>query len=258
MNPRFFLLVSLLLLPALRAQESVSLLKPGETLTYNVGWGPIGHAGEIKIVAQSEVVDGRSQLLVQTYTRTRGFIRTLLRFDGNAQTRFDPNSGRLLSAAAATVQKNKNTQASMTLDYDKREIGYVDHLEPNRSSTLPLPSGEPMDMITALIQTRSWDLELGQSHDALVMFDNVFYPLRITAEGEETISTPKGPRQALLLIPRMIGTPRGMFRKGGEVRVWVSTDRDRLPLRFEVRLKVGTAYATLSDYQAPAVLLTRR
>jgi hypothetical protein len=111
-------------------------------------------------------------------------------------------------------------------------------------------------MITALIQSRSWNLAAGESHEALVMFDNEFYPMKITAEREETISTPKGPRKALLLIPRMIGKTKGMFRKGGEVRIWVSTDRERLPLRFEVRLKVGTAYAILRDYKAPPVLLT--
>ncbi len=258
MLPRLLLIVSLLLATSVRAEETVALLKPGEALSYNVGWGPMGHAGEIKIVAKTEVVNGQAQLLINTITRTSGFIRKLLRFDGTAQTRFDARSGRLLSAAASSTSKNKNTQASMTLDYAKREIGYVDHLEPKRSSTLPLPAGEPMDLITALIQSRSWDLELGQSHDALVMFDNQFYPLKITAEREETISTANGPRRALLLIPRMVGTPKGMFRKGGEVRVWVSTDHNRLPLRFEVRLKVGTAYATLKDYQAPTVLLTRR
>jgi len=255
---RSILLLGMLFGAVLRADEDVALLKPGEALTYNVGWGPVSHAGEIKIRAQSEVVNGQTQLLVKTETRTRGFIRTLLRFDGTAQSRFDAHSGRLLSASATTLTKKKNTQASMTLDYAKREIGYVDHLDPQRSSTLPLPSGAPMDMITALIQTRAWDLELGQSHEALVMFDNEFYPLKITATREETISTSKGPRQALLLIPTMTGTPKGMFRKGAEVRVWVSTDRERLPLRFEVSLKVGTAYATLSNYQAPTVLLTRR
>ncbi len=258
MKPRLLLVLGLLLLNAVRAEETVALLKPGEALTYNVGWGPVSHAGEIKISAQAEVVDGQPQVLVQTQTRTRGVIRKLLRFDGTAQSRFDALSGRLLSATAATLSKKKNTKASMTLDYAKREIGYVDHLDPKRSSTLPLPAGAPMDLITALIQSRAWDLELGQSHEALVMFDNEFYPLRITAEREETISTSKGPRKALLLVPRMVGNPKGMFRKGGQVSVWVSTDHERLPLRFEVRLKVGTAYATLRDYQAPAVLLTRR
>ena len=138
MLPRLLLLVSLLLATSVRAEENVSLLRPGEALTYNVGWGPMGHAGEIKIVAQTEVVNGQSQLLISTKTRTSGFIRKLLRFDGTAQTRFDAHSGRLLSAAASSTSKNKNTQASMTLDYAKREIGYVDHLEPQRSSTLPL------------------------------------------------------------------------------------------------------------------------
>jgi len=34
-------------------------------------------------------------------------------------------------------------------------------------------------------------------------------------------------------------------------RVWVSADADRLPLRFEVKLKVGTAYAVLTEYLPP-------
>ena len=258
MKPLLILLLAVLMVSPGRTQDAISLLKPGETLTYNVGWGPLGQAGEIKIDAQADVVNGQPQILVQTKTRTRGFIRTLFSFDGSAQTRFDARSGRLLSAAATTASKGKNTRASMTLDYAKREIGYVDHLNPKRSTNLPLPAGAPMDLITALIQSRAWGLQPGQTHEALVMFDNEFYPLTITAEREETISTPQGPRKALLIIPRMPENPKGMFRKGGEVRVWVSTDRERLPLRFEVRLKIGTAYATLSDYKSPTVLLTRR
>jgi Protein of unknown function (DUF3108) len=258
MQTWLLLFIGLLALPAARAQESITLLKPGEALTYNVGWGPISHAGEIKIDAHTEIVDGQQQLLVQTKTSTRGFIRALFTFDGSALMRFDTATGRLLSAVASTFAKNKKTQASMTLDYAKQEVGYVDYLQPKRSATMPLPAGMPMDMITALIQSRSWDLEPGQSREALVIFDNEFYPLNITAEVEETISTPQGPRPALRLTPRMIGTPRGMFRRGGEIHVWVSTDSERLPLRFEVRLKVGTAYATLRDYEAPTVLLTQR
>jgi hypothetical protein len=50
----------------------------------------------------------------------------------------------------------------------------------------------------------------------------------------------------------MIGKPKGMFRRGGEVHVWVSADADRLPLRFEVKLKVGTAFAVLTDYRPPS------
>jgi hypothetical protein len=42
-----------------------------------------------------------------------------------------------------------------------------------------------------------------------------------------------------------------MFKRGGEVRVWVSQDDDQLPMRFEVKMKVGTGLAVLTDYEKP-------
>ncbi|MFA6961608.1 MAG: DUF3108 domain-containing protein [Opitutaceae bacterium] len=239
---------------AVRAENAVALLRPGEALTYSVGWGLLGHAGEINIGAQAETADGQDQILVTTTTSTRGFVRALYRFDGDAMMHFDAADGRLLSASASTQSKNENTRASISFDYAKHEAGYVDYLKPARSTTLALPEGQPMDMITALIQSRVWALSPGQSRDALVLFDDEFYPLKITAEKVETISTPDGPRKAVLLVPRMTDKPKGMFRKGGQVHVWVSADDERLPLRFEVKLKIGTAYAVLTKYQAPAIL----
>lgn len=252
MNPVRALLFLLLSLGIARANETIELLRPGEALTYYVGWGVLGHAGEIKIAARAETVDGQPQILVDTTSSTRGFVRVLYSFDGDAQTRFDAVDGRLLSATASTRAGKQRTHASILFDYKKREGAYVDHLKPARSTTVPLPPGMPMDLMTALIQTRAWSLAPGGFIDAFVLFDDEFYPLRITAEREETISTPKGPRKALLLIPTMVEKPKGMFRRGGEVRVWVSADADRLPLRFEVKLKVGTAYAVLTDYQPPS------
>lgn len=246
-------LLSLLLWHAVRGEEPVALLRPGEALTYHVGWALLGHAGEMKISAEAQTADDKTpRLRVVTTSATRGFVRMLYSFDGDVWTSFDPSDGRLLDASATTRAKKKHTQVSISFDYAKREAHYIDHLQPRRSTTLPIPPGQPMDMITALIQTRVWTLAPGQSRDALVLFDDEFYPLQITAEREETISTPKGKRRAMLLIPRMIGHPKGMFRRGGEVRVWVSLEEDRLPLRFEVKLKVGTAYAVLTDYQPPA------
>ena len=246
------LLLSLLLWPLARAEQAIALLKPGESLTYRVGWGMLGNAGEMKIGAETEASEGGVELLrVTTTSKTRGFVRALYSFDGNASMVFDPRDGRFLEANAATRSNKEKTQASITFDYQKNEAAYVDHLQPKRSTTFSLPEGNAMDLITALIQTRVWGLEPGQSRDVQVLFDDEFYPLRITAEHEETISTTTGKRQTMLLIPRMIGKPKGMFRRGGEVRVWVSADEDRLPLRLEVKLKVGTAFAVLTDYHPP-------
>lgn len=248
------LLLLALLLPAFaRADEKIALLQPGEALTYRVSWGLLGQIGEMKISASAETVDGKESIRVNTTSATRGFVRTFYPFDGSAWTLFDAGTGRLLSGAATTKTSKKSTSASILFDYVKGEAVYTDHLRAKRSATLPLPDdAAPVDLITSLIQGRIWELQPGQSREALVLFDDEFYPLLITAEREETLSTASGPRKAILLVPTMPENPKGMFKRGGEVKVWVSADKDRLPLRFEVKLKVGTAYATLSHYDPPS------
>lgn len=242
--PRLVLLLALmpLLPPAARAVA----LRDGESLTYRIGWGVFQNVAEIKIAAARRP----EGIQVITTTETRGFINALYSFTGTAELNFD-QTDRLTSAVARTFSKRRDTHASLLLHHDDARATYTDHLRPERSAELEMPPGQPLDFITSLVQARAWDLSVGQSHPALVIFDDDFYQLTITAEALETISTPQGRLSALRLVPTMEGEPRGLFRRGGRIAVWISDDGTRLPVRFEVAVAVGTATATLVDYTPP-------
>jgi hypothetical protein len=103
-----------------------------------------------------------------------------------------------------------------------------------------------------LIQTRTWDLQPGQSRDALVIHEDEFYDLTIHAVGQDEVHTPLGDFKALILEPRMEkGPPKGMFRKSASVRVWISQDERRLPVKFQLDFKFGAGVATLTSHQPP-------
>jgi Protein of unknown function (DUF3108) len=246
--------VFFLLLAAGRPLCATPALGDGESLTYRVGWGIFFGAGEIKISAKAAPPeDGHLRLDVTTTTSTRSIARALFTFDARADALFDVHNGRLLSTNESSKSDTKKTKSSIVFDYAKSTASYVNEINPDRTTTLAMPAGEPLDLIMSLIQTRAWNLKPGETRDALVIFDDEFYELTIHAEGYEEVRTPLGTFNTLVLVPRMEKTPpKGMFKRGTGVRVWISQDERHLPVKFQVEFKFGSGVATLVNYQPPA------
>jgi hypothetical protein len=245
-----------LFLPADTRAEPLSF-KDGERFSFRVSWGLFGHAGEITIAARAEQSAGLSQLRVTTDTTTKGFVRKLYSFDGQAESVFDSTDGRMLAATASTSSKKRKTKAMAVFDYTSANVRYEDLLRPHRSTNIPLPPGQPMDLITSLIEARAWDLKVGDRRPTTVMFDDEFYELTLVAERIEQVETPTGKYTALIVVPVMEKNPKGMFKRGGTVRVWISQDEKRLPVKLEVSLKYGTGTAWLTDYRPPSTQIAR-
>ena len=109
-----------------------------------------------------------------------------------------------------------------------------------------------MDLISALVQTRRWEIKTGDSRDVLVHFGPELFPVTIHAEGIEEVDTPLGDFKALVLSPRMEKEPpRGIFKRGGKISVWVAQSGERLPVKMQLQLGFGSATLTLSEYTPP-------
>jgi hypothetical protein len=228
-------------------------LGEGESLVYHVSWVVVPGAGEIRVSAMGAVdLAGRRELRIISTTSTRGLARLLLPFEARAESLFDPATGRLLWFGESSDTRSRRAAHTVVFDYARRVANYTSGLPPQAAVALPMPAGEPTDLITCLMLARTWNLQPGQKHDALVLFDDQFYQLTIHADGYEDVDTPMGTFRTLVLEPRMEETPpKGMFKRGSTVRVWVSQDGRRLPVRFQVQFKFGSGLATLARYHPP-------
>jgi hypothetical protein len=229
-------------------------LRDGESLTYSVRWGLIPFVGRIKISADMLGSGSSAVLRVTTTTWTSGLARGLFPFDGRGESVYQASDGRLLSSSEWSTYRNKVVKNSMMFDYASRVAQYTDEIHPEKSHTIPMPEGNPSDLILALIKTRFWNIAPGQKRDTLVFFQDQFYPLTISAdEDTEVVLTALGFFNTMALVPRMEKTPPiGMFKRGSTVQVWIETDDDRhLPVRFQVGFRFGTGTASLIEYQPP-------
>jgi hypothetical protein len=229
-------------------------LGDGETLSYSVRWGLIPSVGRIKITADAIGSGSEAVLRVTTTTATWGLARGLFPFDARGESVYQANSGLLLSISESSAFQNKQVRDTLTFNYGKMTAMYSDEIHPEKSHPIQMPSGDPSDLILALIQTRYWNLQPGQQRDTLVIFKDQFYPLTIRAEPDiDYVISSMGIFKAVVLVPRMEKTPpKGMFKNGSTVRVWIETnDSRRLPVRFEVGFRVGTGTATMLSYTPP-------
>lgn len=238
--------------PAAETPSLLQALHPGEVFHYKVAWAVLPGAGEITIAVSDDVLDGAKRLKVATTTRTRGLARLFMKFEATGESYFDEQTGRCVLLHELSHVKKKTSEHYVTFDYERRTALYTPGNWTTESRELTMPEGRPTDLITQLISTRAWHLQPGEKRDALVLFDDEFYELTIHAERFETITTPLGSFRTLVLAPRMEKTPpKGMFKRGSAVRVWISQDERHLPVRFEVEFSVGTGTATLTHYTPP-------
>jgi hypothetical protein len=227
-------------------------LQDGEKLTYRVSWAIVPGAGEIKIAATQDNSGPSPRLVVVSDTATRRLARLLLPFEAQSKATFDLKTGQMIALQETSVQRDKKAEHQVTFDYVKREASYIAPEPPGPPRLLAIPPGDPTDLIMGLLQTRSWNLKPGEKRDALVLFDDDFYELTIHMARYEDLETPLGTFRTAVLEPRMDKTaPKGMFKRGSSVRVWIAQDAHRLPVKFEVEFKIGTGTATLEAYEAP-------
>ncbi len=228
-------------------------IRDGESFSYKVGFAFFSHAGDIVISGKNDAFAGHPRIRITVDTQSRGFVRGLYEFDNQAEVVIDPTTSRLLSVHESGADPKRATDSDLVIDYEKRRATYTDRVRTERSVELPLPrDGDPIDLISALVQTRDWDLKPGEKREVVVQFGRDFYPLSIYAEGYEEVHTPMGDYKTLVLVPRMEKDPKGLFKRGGQIKVWIAQDGSRLPVKMQLKLNFGSASLSLSEYTPPA------
>ena len=239
-------------LPSLALAAPFVAIKDGESFTYKVGFGIFGHAGDIVISGQSDATAGNDRIAITAQTTTQGFVHGFYAYDNRAVALIDRPTGRLLSVKESGAEPKRFIDSEFLIDYDKRVGNFTDRVRAERSLSIPLPEGgDPIDLISALVQTRDWNLKPGEKREVVVQFARDFYAISIQAEGYEQVHTPMGDYKTLVLVPRMEKDPKGLFKRGGQIKVWIAQDGSRLPVKMQLKLNFGTASLSLSSYKAP-------
>lgn len=106
-----------------------------------------------------------------------------------------------------------------------------------------------LDVISALYACRNIDISKFKVGDKITFnmyIDEEQFSMYIKYLGKETVTTKFGTYKAIKLRPLLI---KGNVFNGGEnMNMWVTDDKNRIPVRIESPIKVGTVKIDLSSY----------
>jgi hypothetical protein len=105
------------------------------------------------------------------------------------------------------------------------------------------------DMIAGFLYLRTMDFSKLKLNDTLVVtgfFEDEFYKLKIVYKGKKTIKTKVGKVRTLMFKPRM---PKNQLFEGEDsITAYFSDDKNRIPIKIDAQMFIGSAGVELMDY----------
>ncbi|QRQ99408.1 DUF3108 domain-containing protein [Dyadobacter sandarakinus] len=219
----------------------------GEKVEYRVHYGFINAAeAKVEIGRSISTINSRPCFKVNVSGRTVGAFDLISRVRDTWRSYID-TSAIIPLMFEREIQENK---------YRKDEKVMFNHTKDqaistvkNETKTYNVPNNIH-DIISGYFYLRTMNFERIQEGEVIeipTFFDGDVYKLRFKYAGRDVIKTKYGKTRVLRLNPLI---PDNKFFKGDEpMRLWVSDDTNKIPLKAKVELVIGSLEMDLKSYK---------
>ena len=226
----------------------------GEVLKYRVHWGLV-NAGEaiMKVSDTYFNVNGRPCYKIDVFGNTVGLVDVAIKIRNNWGAYVD----------TASIIPHKSYRYIQEGGYRKNEMVNFDHendvatvlkldkktrkLKEKKNFTVP---NDVLDIVGGYYFLRTIDYDNYKKGDIIKVssfFGDEIYDLEIRFLGRETIDTKVGEINALVMAPSL---PDNDFFDGGDpVKVWISDDKNKVPLKVKAKIAVGAIEIDIKEME---------
>ena len=256
MKTRLFV-ISLFFLGSLSAQNSRThtnrAFKRGEVLSYRVHYGLVD-AGEATVaIAQDSLKFNKSSTFHLVGT---GKSRSAFEWFYKVRDRYDSYIDeetllphlflrRVDEGGFIINQDYKFNQSQNTVNVKR---GGSDEARSTLGKQFTVPTSTH-DILSAFYYARNMNLEGVKMGDIITIqtfFDEEVFPMKIKLIGRETLNTRAGKIRCIKIHP-LIQQGR-VFKEEDDLTLWVSDDLNRIPVRIQAEVLVGSIKMDLKSY----------
>jgi hypothetical protein len=230
------------------APGSFAELKPVH-LQYGFGWNNI-----VSATADLHFTKANGHYHLEGSGGTTGLARSLWKFDGKQSALIDAHTLRPIEVRETEAGRSKTSETEVNFT----ATGATSRRDEHRGATVKTKTRSfdfphLMSMSSALLYLRSQSLTDGTVERIVVYPATTAYLCTVSVLGREHLTVPSGSYDAIKLDLQLnkIGKDRELepHKKFKRATVWLSNDADRLILRIEAQIFVGTVFTELQSVQ---------
>lgn len=131
-----------------------------------------------------------------------------------------------------------------TLFLREKSVFWIDLLK-QTSTRETLPNSDVVDILSGLYYLRNRPLQVGKTETLHIFDSNIYTSVPVEVLRREKISLPGFKSADTLLLHPLIKT-EGIFKRAGDILIWVTNDENHVPVRVETSIKLGKVTAELT------------
>lgn len=208
-----------------------------ETLVYEVSWGPF-KAGYAILTTQPDPATNTIKLgakalssnFVSSFYKMRDYIISTVDANGLYPVFFEQH-----------LREGKKFKADRWTLYDRSEKKL--YVQEKKFQTLDSP--DPVhDYISVLYYVRSMNTALGDTFSLHLFVNSKIQSMYFNVKEQKQIQVDAGTFNCIKIEPKLVGD-KGTFNKKDKLEVWLTNDKNRIPIVFWSKINVGAITAKL-------------
>ncbi len=213
---------------------------PGEVLNYEMSYGWI-KGGEASLNLKEVTYNGKKAYYVKAVGKTTGVAHTLYNVRDVYESYFNPKTGKPYKSVMNLKEGKYRNYNEVYYNHSNRE------LTSKKSGKKKFDKTDVFDIVSAFYHLRRSLTNLKKNQKVVIhtYFHDEPWDLIVRFKGYETIKTKLGKITCMKFKPVVI---EGTFESEDALDIWISADRNRVPVRVKMKLFVGSFKTDLTGY----------
>jgi len=208
----------------------------GEELTYAASFR-FFPAGEAILTFSADSINGELVYRLTTSVKTNSFLDAFFEVRDEIQSWLNPDN--------LSLKKTIQTIREGNYHQDHQSIIQGDSIAVSGNKIRNLP-GRVYDPVSFVYYLRNQDLSLGNSYKFFSYERKKIKEVIVNITAKETVRVSAGTFNCLKIEP-VSGDGNPLLKNNGQMRVWLSDDSLRLPVKIEQKTNIGTMVMKLKE-----------